>query len=60
MYYSIDEVPLTISVRELSQILGISRNTAYEIVRSGEIRSVRALGQIRIPKDALIDYLNAA
>lgn len=60
MYYSIDEVPLTISVRELSQILGISRNTVYEIVRSGEIRSVRALGQIRIPKDALIDYLNAA
>ena len=38
-------------------ILGIGRNTAYELVRSGKIRSIRIGRQLRIPKDAIQDYL---
>ena len=38
-------------------ILDIGRNTAYELVRSGKIRSIRIGRQLRIPKDALQDYL---
>lgn len=38
-------------------ILGIGRNTAYELVRSGQIRCIKINRQIRIPKDALIEYL---
>ena len=39
-------------------ILGIGRNTAYELVRSGRLRSIRVGRQVRIPKNALIEFLN--
>ena len=56
-YRSIDELPLTLRVEDLMPILGIGRNTAYELVRSGQIRSVKIGRQIRIPKDAVVEYL---
>jgi len=34
-YHSFDELPLTLRVEDLMPILGIGRNTAYELVRSG-------------------------
>ena len=54
---SIDSLPLTLRVEELMPILGIGRNTAYELVRSGQLRSIRVGRQIRVPKNALIDFL---
>ena len=57
-YHSFDDLPLTLRVEDLMPILGIGRNTAYELVRSGQIRSVRIGRQIRVPKDALADYLS--
>ena len=59
-YRSFDELPLTLRVEDLMLILGIGRNTAYELVRSGQICSIRVGRQLRIPKDALIDYLSKA
>ena len=59
-YRSFDELPLTLRVEDLMPILDIGRNTAYELVRSGQIRSVRIGRQLRVPKQALIDYLSAA
>ena len=56
-YRSFDDLPLTLRVEDLMPILGIGRNTAYELVRSGQIRSVRIGRQIRIPKDAILEYL---
>ena len=57
-YRSFDDLPLTLRMEDLMPILGIGRNTAYELVRSGQIRSVRIGRQIRVPKDALEDYLS--
>ena len=56
-YRSFDDLPLTLRVEDLMPILGIGRNTAYGLVRSGQIRSVRIGRQIRVPKEAVIDYL---
>ena len=56
-YHSFEELPLTLRVEDLIPILGIGRNTAYELVRSGKIRSIRIGRQLRIPKDAIQDYL---
>lgn len=56
-YRSFDDLPLTLKVEDLMLILGIGRNTAYELVRSGQIRNIKINRQIRIPKDALIEYL---
>ena len=57
-YRSYDELPLTLRVEDLRPILDIGRNTAYELIRCGKIRSIRIGKQLRIPKQALIDYLS--
>ena len=57
-YRSFDELPLTLRVGDLMPILDIGRNTAYELVRCGTIRSIRIGKQLRIPKDALVEYLS--
>lgn len=59
-YRSYDELPLTLRVEDLMPILGIGRNTAYELVRSKQIYSVKIGRQLRIPKQALIDYLTSS
>ena len=56
-YVSYDDIPLVMTVEDLMPILLIGRNTAYELVRSGEIKSIRVGRQIRIPRDALITFL---
>ena len=55
---SLDNLPLTLRVEELMPIFGVGRNTAYELVRSGQIRSIRVGRQLRVPKDAILDFLN--
>ena len=57
-YRSYDELPLTLRVEDLMPILDNGRNTAYELVRCGTIRSIRIGKQLRIPKDALVEYLS--
>ena len=59
-YRSYDELPLTLRVEDLMPILDIGRNTAYELVRSKQIYSVKIGRQRRIPKQALIDYLTSS
>lgn len=54
---SFDDLPLTLRVEELMPILGIGRNTAYELIHSGQIRSIRVGRQLRVPKDAVLDFL---
>lgn len=57
-YRFLDDLPVTLRVEELMPILGIGRNTAYELVRSGRLRSIRVGRQIRIPKAEVLRFLN--
>lgn len=41
-YRDLHELPVTLRVEDLIPILGIRCNTAYELIRSGQIRSVRS------------------
>ena len=52
-----DDIPLVLTVEELMPILSIGRNTAFALVRSGQIKSIRAGKQIRILKHELLEYL---
>ncbi len=52
-----ENLPLALCVDDLMSALGIGRNSAYALVRSGQIRSIRIGKQIRIPRDALKDFL---
>ncbi len=49
-FRSLDDLPLVLRVKDLMPVLDIGRNTAYELVRSGQIRSVRVGRKLRIPK----------
>ena len=48
-----DALPLFLTVPQVAAVLGIGRNTAYGMIRNGQLRSVRVGRQIRVPKDAL-------
>ena len=56
-YCDLHELPVTLRVEDLMSLLGIGRNTAYQLIRSGQIRSVRIGRQIRIPREALLEFL---
>ena len=43
-YRSLDDLPLALRVENLMPVLDIGRNTVYELVRSGQIRSIRIGG----------------
>lgn len=59
-YRTYEDLPLTMRVEDLMPVLRIGRNAAYELVRSGKIRSIRVGRSIRIPREAVIDYLTQA
>lgn len=46
-----------LTVRELAQVLRVGLNTAYRIVREGSIQVVRVGRQYRIPRQAVLDYI---
>ena len=50
----------TYTVDEVATILGIGRNTAYEVCRNGDIPTIRVGGRILIPRDAIDDLLAGA
>lgn len=52
-----EELPLTLRVKDLSELLNIHRNTAYALVRTGAIHSIRIGRTYRIPREALAEYL---
>ena len=62
--------PLTITVEQAALVLGIGRSTAYELVRSGDLKCIRLRRRIVVPvaqlaesldvdRDAVWDALNA-
>jgi excisionase family DNA binding protein len=50
-------LPVTLTVEEAAGILGVSRGTAYEAVRSGELPSVRLGRRLLIPRARLLQLL---
>lgn len=48
---------LCVTVPEAAKMLGISRNFAYELVRRGELPSIRFGNRILIPRAALVKRL---
>ena len=46
-----------LNIKELSQMLNIGKNKAYELINSGEIKSFK-IGKVhKIPKIWIIDYI---
>lgn len=56
-YTNYAQLPLILTVKEVAEVLGLGRNTVYELVRQGKIRSIRIGRQIKVPKSALVEFL---
>jgi excisionase family DNA binding protein len=52
--------PLALSVKEAAKILGVSRNSAYTAVHTGQIPSIRFGSRILIPRVALEKMVSEA
>lgn len=50
-----EDLPDLCTVEDVQLFLQIGRNTAYELVKSGAIRSIKFGKLIRIPKQALLE-----
>lgn len=59
-YCSFDDLPLSLTVAEAGEVLRIGRSKIYQLVRCGEIRSIRIGRAIRVPRDAVAEYLRGA
>lgn len=49
--------PLTLTVEQAGKVLGISRSTAYELARTGDIPTLRLGRRIVVPVARLADAL---
>ena len=54
-----DGLAPVLTVVETARLLRIGRNKAYDLVRAGVIPSIRLGRSIRIPRDALLRWLDA-
>ena len=51
------ELPLIMTVEEVSDVLGVDRKTVYEAIHREEIQVVRLGRVIRVPRQSLGTYL---
>ena len=58
-YNDFPELPEILTVKDLQKFLRISLNTAYALVRSGEIRAKTVGRQLRILRSEFLRYLNS-
>jgi excisionase family DNA binding protein len=50
----------TLKIEEAAKILGISRNTAYEAVKSGQVPTLKIGRRLLVPRAALDRLLDSA
>lgn len=55
-----DDLPIALTVEDLTKILCLSKNTVYELLRSRRIHALNIGRKYIIPKSALINYLELA
>ena len=54
----VENYPPVLCVKQVAEILVVSLNTAYELVRSKRIYSVRVGRSYRIPLDSVMKYIS--
>lgn len=56
---NLDYLPLALTVEQTAHVLQLGKTRIYELTRSGKLRSLRVGRKIRIPRSALLEFLNA-
>ena len=59
IYKSKDEMPMFLTVMDVANLLGISRASAYELVREANFPKLKIVqGRTIIPRDRLLEWLD--
>ena len=58
-YTNIEDLPLTLKVREAAVVLRISKSKVYELARTESFPAVRIGKRVVIPRDKLIEWMNS-
>ena len=59
MFKSKDELPMFLTVMDVANLLGISRASAYELVREDNFPKLKIVqGRTIIPRDRLLEWLD--
>ena len=59
MYKSKEELPMFLTVMDVANLLGISRESAYELVREDNFPKLKIVqGRTIIPRDRLLEWLD--
>jgi excisionase family DNA binding protein len=53
------EWPNLLTVREVAEMMRVSKMTVYRLIDSGDLRAKRIGRGFRIPEKAVVDYLNS-
>ena len=57
-YKSYQELPLTLTAPEVSEVLGISRAAAYELVRTQGFPHMKIGTRILVPRDKFLAWID--
>lgn len=49
--------PDIVTVRQLQEMLGVSRHLAYSLINDGEVQAVKIGNSFKIPKVSVINYV---
>ncbi len=52
-----EQYPDVVTIEDVMAMLGIGRNLAYKLVRTGEIRSIKVGRRMIIPKKEIVRFL---
>ena len=59
MYKTKEEMPLFLTVMDVANLLGVSRASAYELVRQENFPKLKIVqGRTIIPRDRLLEWLD--
>ncbi len=59
IYKNKEELPMFLTVMDVANLLGISRASAYELVREDDFPKLKIVqGRILIPRDRLFEWLD--
>ena len=54
------ELPLMLTIMDIAELLRVSKNTAYNFVKTGMVPSIKVGHQIRVYREDMLNYIKAS
>ena len=58
MYKSYDDLPLMLSVHDVAEVLGISKSSAYVLVKEKGFHKLKIGARVVVPREKFVEWIN--